>query len=259
MPKQTWIVASILSALVILAFAVLSLAGKFREVEALTAELEAARQSAAAAEAERDALETANAVAKEQLAALMAEKQAVEQKQSTLEQQMRAAIESKDVTISELQGRLTVNIVDRILFDSGEAEVRGEGLDVLRQIAEILTKFPDRQIHVTGHTDNVPITGSLARRYPTNWELSAARALAAVRFLAEQAGVDVRRLAAVGYGEFHPIADNATPEGRAKNRRIEIVVLPEELASVPRPPVPPEPVRAEPVPAPAPVVPAEPQ
>ncbi len=259
MPKQTWIVATILSALVILGFAVLSLVEKSREADALRAELDEALQKAATVGEELAALEMANTVAKEEIAALMAEKQAVEQKQSTLEQQMRAAIESKDVTISELQGRLTVNIVDRILFDSGEAEVRGEGLDVLRQIAEILTKFPDRQIHVTGHTDNVPITGSLAHRYPTNWELSAARALAAVRFLAEQAGVDVKRLAAVGYGEFHPIADNTTAEGRAKNRRIEIVVLPEELVAVPKLPVPSEPVRSEPVPAPAPVVPAEPQ
>jgi len=254
MPKQTWIVASILSMLVILGFALLSVVEKTREVEELTAELEEARQSAAAMEAERDALDTANTMAQERIAALMAEKQAVEQKQSTLEQQMRAAIESKDVTISELRGRLTVNIVDRILFDSGEADVRGEGLKVLRQIAGILAQFPNRQIHVTGHTDNVPITGNLTHRYATNWELSAARALAAVRFLSEQAGVDAKRLAAVGYGEFHPIADNTTAEGRAKNRRIEIVVLPEELVAVPKTPDVPEPV-----PAPAPVVPAEPQ
>jgi chemotaxis protein MotB len=229
MPKQTWIVASILSALVILAFAVLSVVEKSREVEALTTELEEARQALAQAEMERDTLETANAVAKEQIEALMAEKQAVEQQQSTLERQMRAAIESKDVTISELRGRLTVNIVDRILFDSGEAEVRGEGLAVLRQIAGILAQHPARQIHVTGHTDNVPITGGLAQRYATNWELSAARALAAVRFLSEQAGVDPKRLAAVGHGEFQPVADNATAQGRAANRRIEIIVLPEEI------------------------------
>jgi chemotaxis protein MotB len=242
MPKQTWIIATILSALVLVGFVMLSVLEKTREVDALRKELEEARRKVTNTEQERSALEAANTEAKEQIAALLAEKQAVEQKQSTLEQQMRAAIESKDVTISELQGKLTVNIVDRILFDSGEATVRGEGLEVLRQIAGILAKFPQRQIHVTGHTDNVPITGNLTRRYATNWELSAARALAAVRFLTEQATVDPKRLAAVGYGEFHPIADNATAEGRAKNRRIEIVVLPEELKPAVKTPLPPVPM-----------------
>ena len=80
-----------------------------------------------------------------------------------------------------------------------------------------------------GHTDNVPIRASARGRFPSNWELSTARATAAVRFLGEKAGVDPRRLGAVGYGEFHPIADNATPDGRAKNRRIALVVLSEEL------------------------------
>ena len=148
------------------------------------------------------------------------------QQQSALEQQMRAALESKDITISELQGRLTVSIVDRVLFDSGDVEIKPEGQQVLRKVAGILAQHPKRQIHVIGHTDNVPIR----RKYPSNWELSCARATAAVRFLQEQAGVDPRRLGALGYGEFHPLADNATAEGRAKNRRIAIVVLPEELA-----------------------------
>ncbi len=161
---------------------------------------------------------------------------------------MRSALESKDVTISELQGKLTVNILDRILFDSGEADLKPEGQEVLQQIAGILSKYPNRQIHVIGHTDNVPIRGG--RRFPSNWELSSARALAAVRFLSEKAGVDAHRLAAVGFGEFHPVADNATPEGRAKNRRIALVVMPEEFGPVDvlQPPV----LKALPAPLPIP-------
>jgi chemotaxis protein MotB len=157
---------------------------------------------------------------------LTKETELAEQAQSTLEAEMRRALESKEVTISELQGKLTVNILDRILFDSGEAELKPEGQKILEQIAEVLAQHTNRQIHVIGHTDDVPIR----RKYASNWELSSARALAAVRFLQERAAVDPRRLGAVGYGEFHPIAPNNTVEGRARNRRIEVVVLPEEMA-----------------------------
>ena len=154
--------------------------------------------------------------------------------QKSLEQEMRSALESKDITISELQGKLTVNILDRVLFDSGEAELKPEGEKVIQKIATVLAQYPDRQIHVIGHTDNVPIRIGPRTKFASNWELSTARAIAAVRFLCEKAGADPRRLGAVGYGEFHPIADNATAEGRAKNRRIALVVLPEELSDAER-------------------------
>ncbi|HAV64868.1 MAG TPA: hypothetical protein DCY13_21175 [Verrucomicrobiales bacterium] len=156
---------------------------------------------------------------------------------------MRAALATKDITISELEGKLTLSILDRILFDSGKAIIKPEGEEVLRKIATVLDQFPGRQIHVTGHTDNVPIRTS---QFPSNWELSAARALAAVRFLVEQAGTDPKRLAAVANGEFQPIADNATAEGRASNRRIAIVVLP-EVFRLPQPPAEPPPAAPEPV------------
>ena len=102
---------------------------------------------------------------------------------------------------------------------------------MLEQVASVLVAYPKRQIHVIGHTDDVPISASLRTRFATNWELSTARATSAVRYLSEKAGVDVRRLAAVGYGEFHPVADNSTAEGRARNRRIALVVMPEEFAA----------------------------
>ena len=154
------------------------------------------------------------------------EKAAVTKTQHGLEDEMRRALESKDVTISELKGKLTVNILDQILFDSGEAELKPEGQRILEKIAGVLMLHTNRQVQVIGHTDDVPIR----RKYASNWELSAARALAAVRFLQDRAGVDPRRLGALGHGEFHPIAPNTTVEGRARNRRIEVVVLPEDLA-----------------------------
>src|SRR6185312_5357465 len=136
----------------------------------------------------------------------------------------------KDVTISKLQGKLTVNILDRVLFNSGEADLQPAGETVMRKIAALLAAHPTLKIHVVGHTDNIPIRPEARSRFASNWELSTARALAAVHFLTEKAGVDPRRVGAVGYGENRPVADNATADGRAKNRRIAITILPEELS-----------------------------
>jgi chemotaxis protein MotB len=139
----------------------------------------------------------------------------------SLLEKMKAEVAQGQVTISELKGKLTVNMVDAILFDSGKAEVKRGGLDVLKKVVAIVKDVKDKAIRVEGYTDNVPISPALAKRYPTNWELSAARAINVTRFLQEQ-GVDPTQLSAVAHGEWEPVADNATPEGRAKNRRIEI-------------------------------------
>jgi flagellar motor protein MotB len=223
MPKHTWIIASVLSALVVFGLLGFSMWQQERQAAQLRATVEQSRSQI-------DALRANLANSKAQIEELQQEKEAATQAQRSLEQEMRTALESKDITISQLQGKLTVNILDRILFDSGEAVLKPGGENVLRKIASILAQFPNRQIHVIGHTDNVPIKASARSRFASNWELSTARATAAVRFLTEQAGVDPRRMGAVGYGEFHPIADNSTTEGRAKNRRIALVVLSEELA-----------------------------
>jgi chemotaxis protein MotB len=161
-----------------------------------------------------------------QVADLEKAKEMVGQKAKGLEDEMRSDLESKDVTISKLQGKLTVNILDRVMFNSGEAILKPDGEAVLRKVAAILAGHPELKIHVIGHTDNVPIH----TKFASNWELSTARALAAVHFLTERAGLDPHRVGAVGYGEYRPLADNATEEGRAKNRRIAITILPDELA-----------------------------
>jgi chemotaxis protein MotB len=171
-----------------------------------------------------------------QVADLQKEKEAVTHASRSLEDEMRSQLESKDVTISKLQGKLTVNIVDRVMFDSGEAVLKPEGEVVMRKIASILQEHPQLAIHVVGHTDNIPIRQTAQNRFASNWELSTARALAAVHFLTERAGVDPKRVGAVGYGEFRPVADNATAEGRAKNRRIAITILPEESVPTDAPP-----------------------
>ena len=140
---------------------------------------------------------------------------------------MKAEIDQGQVTITELKGKLTVNMVEAILFDSGRAEVKRGGLEVLQKVVDVLKETKDKAIRVEGHTDNVQIGGALARVYPTNWELSAARAINVARFLQKQ-GVDPAVLSAAAYGEYRPVADNETKEGRAKNRRIEIVLVPRD-------------------------------
>ena len=133
-------------------------------------------------------------------------------------------IERGEVRISELKGKLTVNVVDKILFDSGKADLKTDGIRVLQQIGTILNSAVDKNIQVEGHTDNVPISGSLKEKYPTNWELSTARATTVLHFLQDKVGVSGERLSAVGYGEYQPIASNSSAEGKALNRRIQIVL-----------------------------------
>ncbi len=195
-----------------------------RTNEVLALERERVKEALSQAEQERQRLREELARAQVEVDRLHQEQQAAARSHGQMEQELRTALQSRDVTISELAGKLTVNILDRVLFATAEAEIQAEGQEVLRKVAKVLEQFPDRQIQVVGHTDNVPIR---TVRFPSNWELSVARAMAAVRFLTEQAGVDPRRLAAVGEGEYRPVADNSTAEGRAQNRRIAIVVLPE--------------------------------
>ena len=141
--------------------------------------------------------------------------------------EMKGEITQGQIAITELKGKLTVDVLDKILFDSGQTEIRPEGLLVLKRVVDILITVTDKVIRVEGHTDSIQIAGALAKRYPTNWELSAARALNVTRYL-EKEGIDPTLLAAVAFGEYQPVADNDTPEGRAKNRRIAIILLPKE-------------------------------
>jgi chemotaxis protein MotB len=176
-------------------------------------------------------LETENRRLNEQLTQLQKQKELEVQKTSRtyedLLEHMKGEISKGEVTISELKGKLTVNLVESVLFDSGKAEVKPNGLIVLQKVVDILANVKDKAIRIEGHTDNVPITGALARRYPTNWELSAARAINVTRYLQLQ-GIDPALLAAVAYGQYKPIASNDTEEGRAKNRRIEIGLISKE-------------------------------
>jgi chemotaxis protein MotB len=146
---------------------------------------------------------------------------------------LKSELEAGQVTITQLKGRLSVNMVDKVLFNSGEAQLKKEGQQVIDSVGEVLKKLKDKSIRIEGYTDNVPISSVLQSKYPSNWELSTARATAVVRYLQDKVGIAPDRLIAAGYGETHPLADNKTPEGRQQNRRIEIVLVPDEIATAP--------------------------
>ncbi|HTH47873.1 MAG TPA: OmpA family protein [Candidatus Limnocylindria bacterium] len=232
MPKGALIFAAILSLLLLLVLGFL----QFRQTSQARTEAE---NAAAAAQRQAEQAGITNGALATELESLRAhtveleqqvqQAQQARQARDSMEQQMRAELDSKDITISQLQGKLTVNILDRVLFDSGQASLKPEGQAVLVKVAQVLARFPNRAVQVIGHTDNVPIRARTPDGFTDNWALSAGRAVTAVRFLVERTGADPKRLSAAGCGEFKPIADNATPEGRAKNRRIAVVVLPEEI------------------------------
>jgi chemotaxis protein MotB len=123
---------------------------------------------------------------------------------------------------SEITERgLVVRLKNSILFDSGKAEIKDDAMKDIIKIGEILSKS-DNYIRVEGHTDNIPIHN---QQYKSNWDLSAARATNVVELLIEKAGIKPQTISAVGYGEYRPIADNQTENGRSKNRRVEIVIV----------------------------------
>lgn len=205
----------------------------------LTQDLEDARREASFLAQERSTLKSRVSDVEHMLGELRAESSELEARVQEKEAQLAELQSMQDELVSELEqeiadgqiqvrrlrGQLRVDMVDEILFSSGEATLKEEGRAVLMKVASVLV-HANRVAQVQGHTDNVPIRGRLAERFPTNWELSAARAVNVVRFLQEEAGLDPQSLSATGLSEYRPRATNDTDEGRQKNRRIEILLVP---------------------------------
>jgi len=177
-----------------------------------------------------DALEDAKARLEE-----LRKAQAAAEQRATLFRELvlkfQKMVDAGELSIVLRDGRMVIQLPNDVLFDSARVDIKPAGKAALRQLASVLKTLDDRRFQVAGHTDNVPIQTS---RYPSNWELSAARAVEVTRFLIAN-GVEPKRLSAAGYGEFDPVADNDAPESRAKNRRIEITLVPEldELVQLP--------------------------
>jgi len=142
-----------------------------------------------------------------------------------IKQAMAGLMDQGLISVSEDGNWLEVEMKTDILFGSGSAELSPQAVPVLRQIAAILRPFPN-PVNVEGFTDSVPIH---TPEFPSNWELSAARASSVVRIL-QAGGVDPKRMAAIGYGQYRPIADNSTPEGRNKNRRVVLAISAHDTA-----------------------------
>src|SRR5437879_8768397 len=202
---------------------------------------------------EIDALQKQHGGLQEQVQSLQSQKTALEQQQADLRKQIDALEQQKtqlltaskqtqsqydalvrnlteEVKKGELQVRqykdmLTVDVAEQLFFDSGRANLKDSGKAVLRKVGDALKGYEDKVIRVVGHTDNVPIKTKV---FPSNWELSVARATNVVHFL-QEVGIPPERMIASGRAEYQPVAENDTPEGRKKNRRIEITLIDRNL------------------------------
>ena len=150
----------------------------------------------------------------------------LEKTRREIESSLKDQIAQKDIKLEEIEGKLKVTFVDKILFDSGSVMIKPKGQEVLLKLADSFRDNKDQNIAVEGHTDDVQIGSALLDRFPTNWELSTARSTAVVRFLQEKGNIGPERLTASGFSYHRPVASNETPEGREQNRRIEIILVP---------------------------------
>jgi chemotaxis protein MotB len=164
---------------------------------------------------------TSTAEELEKIKAKTAEQEAMFAK---LKKELSSELDSQKLTLRQLKNGISVDLPEDILFPSGSAILRDSGREVLTKVSQQLLNT-DYEIVVSGYTDNVPISGKLAQRFPTNWDLAAARATNVVRLL-EENKVPSAKLVAASYGENNPVADNKTEAGRKKNRRIEIHLRP---------------------------------
>lgn len=217
-------------------------AEKAQEVGTLQAQREAL-------ERERNALRDDKAVLEKEKGLLEKDKSALEQDKSALELEKAKLLDasrqtqkqydalvadlSQELKQGELQVRrykdmLTVEVAEQLFFDSGRAALKDSGKAVLKKVAGALKSYEDKAIRVVGHTDNVPIAKAYQKVFPSNWELSSARATTVVRFL-QEAGIEPERLVATGRAEYAPVAPNDSEAGRQKNRRIEITLVERSL------------------------------
>lgn len=223
-----------------------------RKIEEATAAELAARMAAKKLAAEKAELERQIEAAKASdgdTSQLSKEKAAVERKieeaqamagdtsrltrqQAALQRRLGETGGGRDVEVAQGDGRLRVTVASRILFESGKDHLRAEGMGVLRTLAQSVAQ-DDREIHVVGHTDNRQIRTKYQDRYPTNWDLAAARATTAARYLIDSCKISADRIVIHSHGATRPIASNDTEEGRAKNRRIEIIFVPAGTTKTP--------------------------
>jgi chemotaxis protein MotB len=148
----------------------------------------------------------------------------LEDTKKKIEAGLKEQIANQQIKIEEIEGKLKLTFIDKILFNSGSTKINEKGKEILLTFAESIQEDKDHNILVEGHTDDVGVGSALKSRFPSNWELSTARSSAVVRFLQEKGGMEPERLSAIGFSYFKPVAPNDDEEGRSQNRRIEIVL-----------------------------------
>ncbi|HUE45241.1 MAG TPA: OmpA family protein [Aestuariivirgaceae bacterium] len=212
------------------------------QLSALEGQRSSLQQQKTSLEQEKGTLEQTKAALEREQARLRAQNEALESQRSQLmsaSQQSQAQYDAlvadlnQELQKGELQVRrykdmLTVDVAEQLFFDSGRAALKESGKEVLKKVAEAMKTYEDKAIRVVGHTDDVPIAKSWQKVFPSNWELSAARATTVVRFL-QDSGIAPERLIATGRAEYAPVAPNDSAEGRQKNRRIEITLIDRNL------------------------------
>lgn len=176
---------------------------------ALQSQVDQAKAQAAALAAEQESLKAAQ--------------QAAATKYDEVVKQLSTEVQSGNLQITQYKNMLTVDVAEKLFFDSGSATLKKSGQDVLHKVADAISGYPDKIIRVVGHTDSVALSKS--SRFASNWDLSVMRATNVVRFLQDKCHIAPERMIAAGRGPYQPVADNATAEGRQKNRRIEIMLI----------------------------------
>ena len=154
--------------------------------------------------------------------------QLLDDTKKTIETSLKDQIAAQEIEVVEADDKLKVIFIDKILFDSGSVDINARGKELLIIMAGSLKEAENQEILVEGHTDDVPLKASLRKRFPSNWELSTARAAAVARFLHQAGGIEPEKLSARGYSFFRPVASNETEKGRHQNRRIEIILAPKK-------------------------------
>lgn len=204
-----------------------------QELDKQKKELDKLQATHRAAEAKSQSLEADSAKLATELAATKAEteaaKAAFDGAIAELRKELAAEIRRGEIFVQDKSTGLVVDVSDKVLFDTGAVDINDRGKSVLKQVARSLSRVRGRVFQIGGHTDSEPIVSAeVKERFPTNWELSSARATNVVRFLAEKCGVPGERLIAAGFARYRPVAPNTTEDNKARNRRIEITVLREQ-------------------------------
>jgi chemotaxis protein MotB len=168
-----------------------------------------------------------NSTEKSKKEAQAAEKTQLEKTQKTVEQIIKKDGLNNSVNVSIEERGVKISITSQVLFLSGSAQIESSGYQILQKIGGNLSSFSENSIRIEGHTDTDPISTAL---FPSNWELSSARATNVLRFLIERTNLKAENLSAVGYGEYHPLLPNTTEENKAKNRRVDIVILKQDAS-----------------------------